>query len=225
LPDLLTGRRRGWFSLRKLAHPEALSGALSPRSPASVRSCARRCRRSCAPCDFPMGRALTDDLRWRIVYAIWWDGLDFADTARKFTSGPMVVSRQVVNAIWILFVETGDVASHQGRRSAPPANQIMDIHADKASHKQGQSPATRPAASGIKAARAPHGGGRRRRARRAARRQRDAAAAASWAVQQPLSSQGSLTAVSAFQSNWWRGVGFPLGPVNHGRLLDGSAGL
>ena len=77
-----------------------------------------------------MGRALTDDLRWRIVYAIWWDGLDFADTARKFTSGPMVVSRQVVNAIWILFVETGDVASHQGRRSAPPANQIMDIHAD-----------------------------------------------------------------------------------------------
>ena len=46
-------------------------------------------------------------------------------------------------------------------------------------------------------------------------------------MQQPLphSSQGPLTAVSAFQSNWWRGVGFPLGPVNHGRLLDGSAGL
>merc|ERR1712196_349331 len=26
---------------------------------------------------------------------------------------------------------------------------------------------------------------------------------------------GSLTAVSAFQSNWRRGVGFPLGPLNH----------
>ena len=106
-----------------------------------------------------------------------------------------------------------------GSAAAP---ELADSRADG---QQGQSPATTPAASGIKAARAPHGGGRRRRARRAARRQRDAAAAASWAVQQPLSSQGSLTAVSAFQSNWWWGVGFPLGPVNHGQLLDGSAGL
>ena len=40
-----------------------------------------------------------------------------------------------------------------------------------------------------------------------------------------LSYQGPLTAVSAFQSDWRRGVGFPLGPLNHGRLLDGSAGL
>ena len=37
--------------------------------------------------------------------------------------------------------------------------------------------------------------------------------------------QGPLTAVSAFQSNWRRGVGFPLGPLNHGRLLNDSAGL
>ena len=48
-----------------------------------------------------------------------------------------------------------------------------------------------------------------------------------WVVLLPhaaILSQGPLTAVSAFQSDWRRGVGFPLGPLNHGRLLDGSAG-
>jgi hypothetical protein len=48
-----------------------------------------------------------------------------------------------------------------------------------------------------------------------------------WVVLLPhaaILSQGPLTAVSAFQSNWRRGVGFPLGSLDHGRPPDASAG-
>jgi len=48
-----------------------------------------------------------------------------------------------------------------------------------------------------------------------------------WVVLLPhaaILSQGPMTAVSAFQSNWRRGVGFPLGSLDHGRPPDASAG-
>ena len=39
----------------------------------------------------PSGMAVTEDLRWRIVYSIWWDRLDFPDTAARFSTGPMQI--------------------------------------------------------------------------------------------------------------------------------------
>ena len=40
--------------------------------------------------------------------------------------GPMKVNQTWVKAMWKLFIETGDVQSHQGQRDAPPANRIID---------------------------------------------------------------------------------------------------
>jgi transposase len=77
-----------------------------------------------------MGKATANDLRWRMVYAIWWDELDFASTAIKFSAGPMVLDPRTVEGVWNRFVETGDVLDHQGKRLAPPANQILDARAD-----------------------------------------------------------------------------------------------
>ena len=73
-----------------------------------------------------MGKAISEDLRWRAVYGVWHDGYDFAQVADRLSMGPLTVSAKWVRVMWQLFCETGDVASHQGRREAPPANRVMD---------------------------------------------------------------------------------------------------
>ena len=78
----------------------------------------------------PKGVELPEDLRWRIVYSIWWDQLDFAETACSFSTGPMQIGQRAVEDTWNLFELTGDVASRRGQRAAPPVNRVMDMRAD-----------------------------------------------------------------------------------------------
>jgi transposase len=78
-----------------------------------------------------MPSAHPNDLRWRAVYGIWWDGLAFSDVADRLTMGPMRVTAAWVKSMWELFEHTGDVESRQGQRDAPPANLIVD---DAAAH-------------------------------------------------------------------------------------------
>ena len=79
-----------------------------------------------------MPSAHTNDLRWRAVYGIWWDGLAFSDVADRLTMGPMKVTAAWVRSMWELFEHTGDVESRQGQRDVPPANLIVD---DSTAHK------------------------------------------------------------------------------------------
>lgn len=73
-----------------------------------------------------MGKALPEDLRWRAVFGVWWDGLSYQAVAEKLSMGPMIVEARWVKKMWELFLDTGDVQSRQGERAAPPANLIMD---------------------------------------------------------------------------------------------------
>ena len=82
-----------------------------------------------------MGKALPEDLRWRAVLKVWYDGKYFAETASDLSAGvDMKVSAAWVRAMSNLFDETGDVKSHQGVRpgGAGPPNRIMDTTADRA---------------------------------------------------------------------------------------------
>lgn len=73
-----------------------------------------------------MGKAHPQDLRWRAVYGVWWDGLDFATVAEQLSKGPLIVEARWVKEMWERFQETGEVANMQGLRESPPANTIMD---------------------------------------------------------------------------------------------------
>ena len=64
-----------------------------------------------------MGAPHGVDLRWRAVYAVWWDGLDFVEVAKKLSSGPMTVSAKWVSTVWSVFADTGSV----GASGAVPA--------------------------------------------------------------------------------------------------------
>ena len=72
-----------------------------------------------------MGKAAPQDLRWRAVYGVWWDGLDAAEVATRLSMGPLQVQARWVRAMVNLFEDTWDVEDHQGQRAAPPANLIM----------------------------------------------------------------------------------------------------
>ena len=71
-------------------------------------------------------KAHTTDLRWRAIYAVWWDGASFSDIAERLSVSNMPVTAKWVERMWHLFEETGDVQDHQGCRQGPPANQIID---------------------------------------------------------------------------------------------------
>ena len=57
----------------------------------------------------PMGKAYPEDLRWRAVYGVWYDGLDFVTVAEHLTKGPEKVTAGWVKKMWDLFVETAEV--------------------------------------------------------------------------------------------------------------------
>jgi len=73
-----------------------------------------------------MGKAHDVDLRWRVIFAIWWDGLGFDDVARKLSVTGMPISATWVREMWTLFQHTHDVVRVTNRRAAPPANQLID---------------------------------------------------------------------------------------------------
>ena len=74
-----------------------------------------------------MGKAYSDDLRWRAVFGVWHEGLSYAAVAERLSMGPMTVSVHWVKAMWELFVKTGDVESHQGQRDARMANALFRL--------------------------------------------------------------------------------------------------
>tara|TARA_B110000046_G_C12695283_1_gene274324 strand:- start:72 stop:338 length:267 start_codon:yes stop_codon:yes gene_type:complete len=76
-----------------------------------------------------MGKAYDYDLRWRVIFAIWYDHLGFDDVAQKLSVTGMPIRARWVAQMWMLFMETGDVLSVQGRRAAAPANQLIDVSA------------------------------------------------------------------------------------------------
>ena len=60
-------------------------------------------------------------LHWARMQAVC-----FATVAKRLSMGPMIVEARWVKTMWELFIDTGDVQSHQGERTAPPTNLIMD---------------------------------------------------------------------------------------------------
>ena len=66
------------------------------------------------------------DLRWRAVFGVWYETLSFKDCAERLSMRPMQVDARFVERMWELYEDTGDVASRQDQREAPPANLIMD---------------------------------------------------------------------------------------------------
>ena len=65
-----------------------------------------------------MGRAHGDDLRWRAIYSIYWDGLDPIDVAKKLSCGPLKVTPKWVMGVWKLYEETGDACLPKQHRVA-----------------------------------------------------------------------------------------------------------
>ena len=66
-----------------------------------------------------MPRALSEDMRWKIVYQRIAEGEPWSRIAGPF------VSKTTAKDIVRLFLETRGVTSRQGERAAPPANQVM----------------------------------------------------------------------------------------------------
>ena len=83
-----------------------------------------------------MGKAYSPDLAWRVVWQVmdaWhWDEYLPNWIVSPIAEGPLRVSTQYVRNVWNRYWWTGDVATHQGKRDAPPANQIWDVESDMA---------------------------------------------------------------------------------------------
>ena len=71
-----------------------------------------------------MPKAISSDLRWRVVWLYIWDGWDERDIGKTLR-----LSRDTVKRTLERFFNTGDVVTFQGQRHAPPHNQqLMPIH-------------------------------------------------------------------------------------------------
>ena len=57
----------------------------------------------------------SEDLRWRAIFKIWWDGADFHQVAHDLSAGPLQVEARWVRDLWNRFEQTFEVASHRGR--------------------------------------------------------------------------------------------------------------
>ena len=77
-----------------------------------------------------MPAALPQDLCWRIVEKYWLDGVGPATISHQLGTSVRPLSKRQIRVVLRRFARTGEVATHQGRRLADPANTIFSHDED-----------------------------------------------------------------------------------------------
>jgi len=77
-----------------------------------------------------MPAALPQDLCWRIVEKYWLDGVGPATISQQLGTSVRPLSKRQIRVVLRRFARTGEVATHQGRRLADPANTIFSHDED-----------------------------------------------------------------------------------------------